>query len=179
MLASITCIMFLGSTAGSLGWLMLGNSNAQVTLKLKMIHLDCNHSPRLVLDKEPCLHKHPIGSQDLLYVQKVRWKLLWYQSCGKHTQQSPGIHYCKEENVKCTVLEYNISKNHVTESYRCWVHIILKAELYACLPDGAKNCIDIWVSFILGPHQENILCFIKRQCQCVRGSINMCRYDTL
>lgn len=29
-------------------------------------------------------------------------------------------------------------------------------------PDGAEDRIDIWVSLILSPQQENILCFTKK-----------------
>lgn len=27
-------------------------------------------------------------------------------------------------------------------------------------PDGAEDCIDVWVPLVLGPQQENILCLI-------------------
>lgn len=78
----------------------LSASCNMVPLKLKMIvwlYLHSDRSPRLVLDREPCLRRLPTGSQGLLYGQRVHWRLLWYHSYGKHTQQNPGRHYCGAE----------------------------------------------------------------------------------
>lgn len=36
-------------------------------------------------------------------------------------------------------------------------------ELHGYSPDGAEDRIDIWVSLILGPQQENILCFVSKK----------------
>lgn len=56
------------------------------------------------------------------------------------------------------------------------------------VPDGAEDCIDVWIPFVFCPQQENILCFTLKYSQFVcelnteidmLASVTSCEYEQM
>lgn len=84
------------------------------------------------------------------------------------------VHDSGDEDIECSIL--TIMGHHTLPNCIYCIQFIrlelfydkLQSRSYLGMlshmysPDGAEDRIDIWVSLILSPQQENILCFTKK-----------------